>query len=192
MSWGAIANIRGPQGTQGVQGPKGDTGATGAPGASDWNSILNKPLVIGAGGTQALARSALGLKTAAVADILGTVSQSAGVPTGSIIQRGSNANGEFVRFADGTQICLGAFTRGTSSVAAFGQVQVSGWAYPATFAATPSYLYVVPIEANSGYFYARCVKVNSSNVGSIYLTNTGNGAYTTPADFKAIAFGRWF
>ena len=39
------------------------------------------------------------------ASILGTVSQSGGVPTGAIIQRGSNANGEFVRFADGTQIC---------------------------------------------------------------------------------------
>ncbi|WP_312537718.1 hypothetical protein [Stutzerimonas nitrititolerans] len=39
-------------------------------------------------------------------NILGTVSQSAGLPTGAIIERGSNANGEYVRFADGTQICL--------------------------------------------------------------------------------------
>ena len=38
-------------------------------------------------------------------NLLGTVSQSGGVPTGSIIERGSNANGEYVRFADGTQIC---------------------------------------------------------------------------------------
>lgn len=38
-------------------------------------------------------------------NIVGSVSQSGGVPTGAIIQRGSNANGEFVRFADGTQIC---------------------------------------------------------------------------------------
>ena len=38
-------------------------------------------------------------------NILGTVSQTSGVPTGAVIQRGSNANGEFVRFADGTQIC---------------------------------------------------------------------------------------
>jgi hypothetical protein len=38
-------------------------------------------------------------------NILGTVSQSGGVPTGAIIERGSNANGEYVRFADGTQIC---------------------------------------------------------------------------------------
>ena len=38
-------------------------------------------------------------------NILGAVSQSDGVPTGAIIERGSNANGEFVRYADGTQIC---------------------------------------------------------------------------------------
>lgn len=37
-------------------------------------------------------------------NILGTVSQSSGVPTGAIIERGSNANGEYVKFADGTLI----------------------------------------------------------------------------------------
>ena len=37
--------------------------------------------------------------------ILGTVSESGGVPTGAIIERGSNANGEYVKFADGTMIC---------------------------------------------------------------------------------------
>jgi hypothetical protein len=38
-------------------------------------------------------------------NFVGTVSQASGVPTGAIIERGSNANGSFVRFADGTQIC---------------------------------------------------------------------------------------
>ncbi|MHA3884558.1 hypothetical protein [Stutzerimonas degradans] len=38
-------------------------------------------------------------------NILGAVSQAAGVPTGAIIERGSNANGEYVKWADGTQIC---------------------------------------------------------------------------------------
>lgn len=47
-----------------------------------------------------------GLGTAAVADILGPVSQAGGIPSGAIIERGSNANGEYVRFADGTQICI--------------------------------------------------------------------------------------
>ncbi len=37
--------------------------------------------------------------------ILGTVSESSGTPTGAIIERGSNSNGEYVKFADGTLIC---------------------------------------------------------------------------------------
>lgn len=41
-------------------------------------------------------------------NVLGTVGQSAGVPTGALIERGSNANGEYLRFADGTQICTRA------------------------------------------------------------------------------------
>ncbi|MFP3499117.1 hypothetical protein SB759_33415, partial [Pseudomonas sp. SIMBA_059] len=41
------------------------------------------------------------------ANIVGSVGQASGVPTGAVLQRGSNANGEFIRFADGTQICWG-------------------------------------------------------------------------------------
>ena len=37
-------------------------------------------------------------------NILGTVSESGGVPTGAIIERGSNSNGEYVKYADGTLI----------------------------------------------------------------------------------------
>lgn len=42
--------------------------------------------------------------TAAALDVLGTASQSEGTPTGAIIERGSNANGEYTKFADGTLI----------------------------------------------------------------------------------------
>lgn len=37
--------------------------------------------------------------------VVGTVSQSGGTPTGAIIETGTNANGTFVKFADGTMIC---------------------------------------------------------------------------------------
>ncbi len=37
--------------------------------------------------------------------LLGAVSQSGGVPTGATIEYGANANGNYVRFADGTQMC---------------------------------------------------------------------------------------
>lgn len=39
------------------------------------------------------------------AQLLGTVAQSGGVPLGSILERGNNANGQYSRFADGTQTC---------------------------------------------------------------------------------------
>lgn len=64
----------------------------------------------------ATARGTLGLGSAATRaalgstgslysrdSILGTVSQSSGVPTGAIIESGSNASGTYVRFANGMQ-----------------------------------------------------------------------------------------
>lgn len=36
--------------------------------------------------------------------ILGTVSQTNGNPTGAVIERGSNANGDYTKFADGTML----------------------------------------------------------------------------------------
>ncbi|MBY6127070.1 DUF2793 domain-containing protein [Roseovarius atlanticus] len=38
-------------------------------------------------------------------NLLGPVSEQDGMPTGAVIERGSTANGTYVRFADGTQIC---------------------------------------------------------------------------------------
>ena len=65
-------------------------------------------------------------------NILGAVSQSGGVPTGSIFQRGSNANGEFVRFADGTQICT--FTRTDAfDIPANSLQNFPNWVFPAAF-----------------------------------------------------------
>ena len=67
--------------------------------------------------------------------ILGTVSQASGIPTGAIIERGSNANGEYVRFADGTQICQRAFS-GIPITTAAGSLFSSGstaWTFPAGF-----------------------------------------------------------
>ena len=62
-------------------------------------------------------------------NILGTVSQSGGVPTGAVIERDSNANGEFVRFADGTQIC----TRDIEGVDLTGAISIRIDAYPINF-----------------------------------------------------------
>lgn len=72
--------------------------------------------------------------------LLGTVSQAGGVPTGRVIERGTNANGEYLRLADGTQIC----TLRTSASLAIGTAFLGGfrsaaqtWTYPVPFAAAP-------------------------------------------------------
>lgn len=65
--------------------------------------------------------------------LLGTVSQSGGVPTGAVIERGSNANGEYVRFADGTQIC----TRTTVVFSTVGTYIAIASPFAASFSAAP-------------------------------------------------------
>ena len=85
-------------------------------------------------------------------NILGAVGQSGGVPFGAVIERGSNANGEYVRFADGTQICTrrvsGQRMMNKASGALFyAQAEAAG-AYPIAFAAQPS----ISIQA-TGYTY---------------------------------------
>ncbi len=52
-------------------------------------------------GTAKLARADL---TYGPGNLLGNVSEAGGVPTGAVLERGSNADGSYVRFADGTQI----------------------------------------------------------------------------------------
>lgn len=64
------------------------------------------------------------------ANLLGAVSQTAGTPTGAVLERGSNANGDYLRLADGTQIC--SRTMAASAVAA------TTWTFPSAFVAAPA------------------------------------------------------
>ena len=77
-------------------------------------------------------------------NILGPTSQSAGVPTGAIIERGSNANGEYTKFADGTLICtitLTTFNPGypiSTPGSRYRGTNGFKWIYPAAFSAEPA------------------------------------------------------
>ncbi len=66
-------------------------------------------------------------------NILGTVSQSGGVPTGAIIESGSNVNGSYVKYADGTMICYRRLKLIYESV----DVVQEDWSFPSTFASNP-------------------------------------------------------
>lgn len=73
-------------------------------------------------------------------NILGTVALAGGVPTGAILERGSNANGSYLRLADGTQLCWHQITSSQAiNTAIMGGFRTVGlfWTYPAAFSATP-------------------------------------------------------
>lgn len=161
--------------------------------AAAWADLIGRPAVIGAGADQAAARLALGLGSAAVAPILGTVAQSSGVPTGSLFQKGSNANGSFVRLADGTQICWYVLNHASAQYAPDGQTQLAfTWTFPATFVSAPPYVDLTPTGGGSGYFNLRVVAPSASNAGTLYMINTSNGYQNCGTALRCIAIGRWF
>lgn len=72
--------------------------------------------------------------------LLGTVSQSGGIPTGAVIESGSNTNGEYVKFANGTMICSILKTVTDQAInAAYGSLYTGtrDWTFPAVFSASP-------------------------------------------------------
>lgn len=122
--------------------------------------------------------------------LLGTVSQSAGVPTGAAIERGSNANGEYVRFADGTQICMSTYA-GALSPAAYGSVgiyrSIFAWTQPAGFVGAAA-VYACGVDSGSQGWG-----------GGLFASSTSTNVYwysATPAITHSgiilLTIGRWY
>lgn len=125
---------------------------------------------------------------------VGTVSQSGGVPTGAIIERGSNANGSFVKYADGTMICWSPVIEvvgAALTTAAAGGFRNTGsligtWTFPVAFSVAPT------------------VVTQSTTTNHLMLTpGTPTTTSTSPLGWRAtsatvdtawvgVAFGRWF
>lgn len=124
---------------------------------------------------------------------VGTVSQSGGVPTGSMIERGSNANGEYVRWADGTQICWVSFAAASRSITtALGSMFTLsapvGRTFPIAFSAVPT---VSPTlgASSSGRVFA--VPINASTATWTYDLMSPTSVTSTVSE-AYIAIGRWF
>lgn len=121
-------------------------------------------------------------------NVLGTVSQSGGTPTGAVIERGSNANGEYVRYADGTQVCWGTVASAAATTAS-GPLFTSGsngWTFPVAFISAPN----VTASASISASFANAVGPTTTAVSLIRFC-TVTDAVTTRT-ISAIAVGRWF
>ena len=125
-------------------------------------------------------------------DILGTVSQSGGVPTGAIIERGSNANGEYIKFADGTMFCMKAYTSSqglacnTPDGSLFRSSQTINWQFPNSFNTAP---HVWSSVRTGGAVWAKGRPLGASS-GEVILLSTN--AFTSTVSVEVAAMGRWY
>lgn len=118
--------------------------------------------------------------------ILGTVSISGGYPAGSLFQNGSNSNGLYVRFTDGTQICT------TNSAQLVPPTGISSilWTYPIAFVAPPNFVSLTAsVGAGSDVRnYLGQATYNNILASSCLFTTYMAGA----VGCFAYAIGRWF
>ena len=111
---------------------------------------------------------------------VGTVSESGGTPTGAIVQTATNADGTYVRFADGTQICWGGITSSNA-----GQVT---WTFPAAFVSTPRVQGTALATGNGRIVVYSAAGTTSADFG-VYSTANAlvDGIFTS-----VMAVGRWY
>lgn len=132
--------------------------------------------------------------------VLGTVGQSGGVPTGAIIERGSNANGEYTKYADGTLECWHTLSPGSSVALGDGsrsspyRTSDFGWTFPSAFSATPSVTATARADDN-GAIRLHFVSLRSVTATSIAQANVVRFSDVSTAlspTVHAVAHGRWF
>jgi hypothetical protein len=192
---------------------KGGTGATTSGGAlaslgaaksganSDITSLsgLTTALSLAQGGTggksAAEVRTGLGLGSAAIAAILGTVSQSGGVPTGAIFESGSSSAGSWVKFASGLMITVQSLslTPGWTSVTANRFAGPIIGNMPALFSAAPL-LFVQVRDPSAAGRAAWCplADATNGNTFSLFLASPSASTVTASVSFNIFAIGRWF
>ena len=134
-------------------------------------------------------------------NILGTVSESGGAPTGAIIERGSNANGEFVKYADGTMIQVtkdydpGAIDGSTNSGVFRGVPSSGDW--PVSFATilhAHGYVSVAVDRGGQGVWVGFDERGTEPYDNNGFFSTNVYGASSAPSGyrFRMFAIGRWY
>lgn len=132
-------------------------------------------------------------KRVTLSNILGTVSQASGVPTGAIIESGTINGAKYTKWADGTMMCrLPATNAAPAASSAFGSVfggaQI-GFNFPVAFSSVPDVTWSgVALTVTTGW---------PSNEGGPSTTGTGNIRWMSPVSGATgnvgyTAWGRWY
>lgn len=120
-------------------------------------------------------------------NIVGTVSQTSNIPTGAVIERGSNANGEYVKFADGTMMCFFVKPVGLLTQSAYNQRR---YTWPATFAVAPTVSVSIAGGLGTAGEWITLSAEDSSTSGFICVLLTSS-TIASPSLY-VIATGRWY
>lgn len=131
-------------------------------------------------------------------NLLGAVAQSGGTPTGAVIERGTNANGSYTRWADGTQICV---RRDFQIAASSAVICNANWTYPASFAEAPDFL-DISLSLQSADWSDTTLRDNVSATGILgtpsatvanlgFYSNAGSITVTV-SNCRCFAVGRWY
>jgi len=126
-------------------------------------------------------------------NVLGTVSQSGGVPTGALIESGSNANGNYTRFADGTQVCWRKVNTGSWGITtAYGNVYISSstgsYTFPVAFSDVPA-VSGATWDVDGGL---PITSFTSATATGMSLRFTSGISATLSLGILWLAIGRWF
>lgn len=122
--------------------------------------------------------------------MLGTVSQSGGIPTGALMERGSNANGEYVKYADGTMTCWSpvmTFAGPSNAVGAVFASVAQVWTYPVAF------ISLIPACSGSGTLSANSwLGFGQTSLTSVNCAVMFHSTNVTTSTVRLTAQGRWF
>lgn len=124
---------------------------------------------------------------------VGTVSGTSSAPTGAIIERGSNANGEYVKYADGTMFCWGRTS--TASIPISG-AHMGGYASAVqTFTFPVAFVGTVPAVVANAYGLTAFGAIGTTSTtltqGSVQLLAVTNQTTSAVRTFDWHAAGRW-
>ena len=122
--------------------------------------------------------------------ILGTVSQSAGVPNGTIFESGSNSLGTYVKFADGTMITI-TYNTGPWSVLANSLTVLGPFGNPGTFVNSVYSVAVTAAPSATNDTYGVVTAYPASTSSAIFVFRNGATAQNL-SNIKITCIGRWY
>lgn len=108
--------------------------------------------------------------------------------SGAIIESGSNSNGSYTKWADGTMLCMNTPTI-ASYVIPTGATLVGSWPYPASFVSSPV-ISVIYEGGSSDYIRVATTDVSPTHL-PVWLVNTYTQPLTLTIRFSEIAIGQW-